>query len=120
MQFVFENMHCSHPNISHYHVVDLTGSKYNDKCYLKVDINSELNSDTSYCYSNTESIIAGLSATFQSIAGITLNFLIIVALLRTKSIRKEYITPSIISLIVTDLLFSMFTLPMMAVRYFVG
>ena len=112
-------MNCSHPLISHYHFVNLSDSKYNTKCYLKVDGNS-LNNDTAYCYSPIESIIAGVGASFQSIAGVILNLLVIIALLRTGSVRKEYITPSIISLAGTDLLYSVFTLPMMAVRYFIG
>ena len=113
-------MTCFHPNISHYHLVNLSNSKYNTECYLKVDVNSALSNDTEYCYTTAESIIAGLGATFQSIAGTILNFLVIVALIRTKSIRHEYITPSILSLIVTDLLFSTITLPMLAARYLIG
>ena len=106
-------------NISHYHFVNLTVSDYNDYCYLKVDGN-KLNTITDYCYSHAESLIAGVGATLQSVAGVTLNILVILALLRTKSVRNEYITPAIVSLIVTDLLFSMFTLPMLAARYFLG
>ena len=109
-----------HPNISHYHLVNLSGSDYNNQCYLKVDVNSILGNDTGYCYTNIQSVIAGLGAILQSIVGIALNLLVIVALLRTKHVRKEYITPSIVSLIATDLLFSFFTLPMMAARYFIG
>ena len=104
-------------NISHYHLVNLTTSDYNDYCYLKVDGN-KLNNITDYCYSHAESLIAGVGATLQSVAGVALNILVILALLKTKSVRNEYITPAIVSLIVTDLLFSMFTLPMLAVRYF--
>ena len=96
-------MTCFHPNISHYHLVNLSNSKYNMECYLKVDVNFALSNDTEYCYTTAESIIAGLGATFQSIAGTILNFPVIVALIRTKSIRHEYITPSILSLIVTAL-----------------
>ena len=106
-------------NISHYHLVNLTTSDYNDYCYLKVDGN-KLNNITDYCYSHAESLIAGVGATLQSVAGVALNILVILALLKTKSVRNEYITPPIVSLIVTDLLFSMFTLPMLAARYFLG
>ena len=106
-------------NISHYHLVKLTTSEYNDYCYLKVDGN-KLNNITDYCYSHAESLMAGVGATLQSVAGVTLNILVILALLKTKSVRNEYITPAIVSLIVTDLLFSMFTLPMLAARYFLG
>ena len=80
---------------------------------------SSLDNDTGYCYSTAESIIAGLGATIQSIAGTFLNLLVILALLNNDNLRKQYFTPSIISLSMTDLLFSMFTLPMLAIRYFV-
>ena len=113
------NMDHLRSNISHYHLVNLTASDYNDYCYLKVDGN-KLSNITDYCYSYAESLIAGVGATLQSVVGVTLNILVIIALLRTKSVRNEYITPAIVSLIVTDLLFSMFTLPMLAVRYFLG
>ena len=106
-------------NISHYHLVNLTDSIYNFECYLKTDVNYNLSNDTKFCYTPTESIVAGLGASLQGIAGTILNFLVIVALLGTKSIRHEYITPSILSLVVTDLLFSTVTLPIMATRYFV-
>ena len=104
-------------NVSHYHLVNLTDS-YMTTCYLKVDMRSTLNDSTEYCYSTEESIIAGVAATFQGIAGTFLNFLFIVAVLKHANLRKEYLTPSIISLATTDLLFSAFTLPMLAIRYF--
>ena len=104
-------------NISHYRRVNLTDA-HMDICYLKVDMNSDLDDSTDYCYSNVESILAGLGATFQAIAGTILNLLVIVALLKTTNLRKEYLTPAIISLSVTDLLFSVITLPALAHRYF--
>ena len=107
-------------NISHYHLMNLSGThEYNKQCYLKVDVNSVLDNDTAYCYSTAVSIIGGLGATFQSMLGSFLNILVILALLNDASLRKEYLTPSIISLASTDLLFSMFSLPMVAIRYFV-
>ena len=104
-------------NISHYLRVNLTDA-HMDICYLKVDMNSELDNSTDYVYSDGESILAGLGATFQSIAGTILNILVIVALLKNTILRKEYLTPAIISLSLTDLLFSVITLPALAHRYF--
>ena len=113
-------MNCSHPLISHYHLEKLNDSDYNTECYLKVDLKSVLSNETAYCYSTSASVIAGLGAILQSIVGVTLNLLVILALLRTRSIRREYVTPSVVSLSGTDLIFSMFTLPMMSVRYLIG
>ena len=105
-------------NVSHYHRVPFTGLSM-DHCYLKVDMESMLDNSTASCYSTAESIIGGLGATFEGIAGTFLNALVILALLKNASLRKEYLTPSIVSLATTDLLFSMVTLPMVAIRYFV-
>ena len=110
-------------NISHYRRVNLKDA-HMDICYLKVDMNLNwtdfglTDDSTDYVYSEGESILAGLGATFQAIAGTILNLLVIVALLKNTNLRKEYLTPAIISLSVTDLLFSVITLPALAHRYF--
>lgn len=86
-------------NVSHYHLVNLNGThEYNQECYLKVDVNSLLDDNPAYCYSTAASIVGGLGATIQSILGTFLNLLVIIALVNNASIRKEYFTPSVISL----------------------
>ena len=104
-------------NISHYHLVSLANASMT-KCYLKVDMESKLDNSTEYCYTDGESILAGVGSTFQAIAGTILNSLVILALLKNEHLRKEYLTPAIISLSATDLIFSLVTLPMLAHRYF--
>jgi hypothetical protein len=108
-------------NISHYHLVNLTGSSNTSmtECYLKVNLDSTLDDGTSYVYTTTESVIAGIGSTILAIVGTFLNFLVILALLRCNKLREEYLTPSVVSLATTDLLYSMLTLPMLAMRYFV-
>ena len=107
-------------NISHYHLVNITGSSTSmTECYLKVSLDSKLNDSTSYVYSTTDSVIAGIGSTILAIVGTFLNFVVILALLRCNKLRKEYLTPSVVSLATTDLLYSMLTLPMLAMRYFV-
>ena len=107
-------------NISHYHLVNLTGSNTSmDECYLKVNLDSTLDGNTSFVYGTTESVFAGIGSTILAIVGTFLNFLVILALLRSNKLRKEYLTPSVVSLATTDLLYSMLTLPMLALRYFV-
>ena len=105
-------------NISHYHLVNLENASMT-QCYLKVDMLSKLDNSTDYCYSDGESILAGVGSTLQAIAGTILNLLVILALLKNQHLRKEYLTPAIISLSATDLIFSVITLPMLAHRYFV-
>ena len=104
-------------NISHYQLVDLRNA-FMTECYLKVDMRSRLDNSTDYCYSDAESILGGLGATLEAIAGSILNLLVILALIRNAHIRKEYMTRAIVSLATTDFLFSIVTLPMLAHRYF--
>lgn len=104
-------------NISHYQLVNLTNA-FMKTCYLKVDMRSSLDNSTAYCYSDTESVLAGLGATIEAIAGSILNLLVIVALVKNSNLRKEYMTRAIVSLAITDFLFSIVTLPMLAHRYF--
>ena len=105
-------------NVSHYHLVDLEDNAYMDKCYLKVDMTSSLNDSTEYVYSEMESLLGGVGATIESIFGIILNLLVIVALVENPYIRKQYLSPAIVSLATTDLLYSLITLPMQAHNYF--
>ena len=105
-------------NVSHYHLVDLENNDYMKKCYLKVDMNSKLDESTDYVYSEMQSTLGGVGATIESILGIILNLLVIVALVENPYIRKQYLTPAIVSLATTDLLYSFITLPMQAHNYF--
>ena len=96
-------------NISHYHLVNLSGPEeyYNKQCYLKVDVNSVLNNNPAYCYSTAVSVFGGLGAMVQSMLGSFLNLVVILALMKDARLRKEYLTPSIISLVATDFIYSM-------------
>ena len=104
-------------NVSHYHKVKLENS-FMEECYLKVDHRSNLSQSTDYCYSMAESILGGLGATTEAIAGSILNFIVIFALTKNAHLRKQYMTPCIVSLATTDLLFSLVTLPMLSHHYF--
>ena len=105
-------------NVSHYHLEKLEDNDYMDECYLKVDMNSNLNDSTEYVYNEMESTLGGVGATIESIFGIILNLLVIVALVENPYIRKQYLSPAIVSLATTDLLYSFITLPMQAHNYF--
>ena len=94
----------------------------NGKCWSKSNSTSSgyhiQDNDGSYLLSNIESIIGGVVITVESFGGAILNFLVIVALLRSRQLRKEYITPFIISNAMTDLVFSTITLPTLSIRFF--
>ena len=87
------------------------------QCYLQMG--SGLDNKTEYVYSEAVSMVGGFGALMTGIVGSTLNLLVIFALLNTPSLRKEYLTPFMVSLALTDLLFSAIALPMRAVSYFI-
>jgi hypothetical protein len=122
-----------------YHRIDIVNNSYYDHCYLKVRIFESndtscpyqysdnyfclkpvLENNTDWVYSEGESIFAGVCATLQAIAGVVLNVLVFAVFLGNAAFRKEYLTPFILSLATTDLLYSLFTLPIIAARNFGG
>ena len=62
--------------------------------------------DSSWAASDEVSTILGLAYTLMSIAGSFLNCFLIIAVVRRSDFQKEPIAPSVVSLAVTDLLFS--------------
>ena len=112
--------------LSHCKNVDFNDSKYFDKCWMKNnetlfnirDLLQRPPDDKQFIYSEAESIIAGIATAFESIGGTILNFLIIAALLRNMDLRKEYLTPPIISIAIADFLHSIYTLPVMSLHFF--
>ena len=109
---------CSHRNISHFHFVNLTDSNYSDTCWMIIDDTYDFTNSTSNVYSNVETVIAGLCTLIESIFGLVLNLLVVLALLKNDKLRKEYLTPAIVSLAVSDLLYSMYTLPVLSIHFF--
>ena len=102
----------------HYDLKTNLGNAFMTECYLK--IGEGLSNTPDYGYSDIVSMIGGLGSVFTGILGFTLNFLVILTLMKTRSLRTEYLTPSIISLCMTNFLFSAISLPMEAVSYVVG
>ena len=106
-----------------FHFIDLDGeSKYFEKCWKHTfnetnDLSGH-KEDLDYVYSDFEANILGLIVAFMSITGTILNAFVIFALLRNQEIRKEYITPSIISIAITDLLFCVLCLPVHSFSFF--
>ena len=140
--FVFKLHKMSHLSDPFYHPIELNDT-HHDNCFLKVrlfesnesrcpfieyrnvtttDLCLEpvLNGSTGWVFSQAESVFAGVAATLQATLGAVLNLLVIAVFLRTRSFRKEYLTPFILSLAATDLIYSSITLPIIAVRDFAG
>ena len=131
---------------AYFRKVNLSGPNY-DHCYLKTQFERVKDNDATNCplgslvidnndtycsllsdetdllsgagwvYSTGESGFTCLVLSLFSIIGFTLNVLVIMALLKSRSLRKEYLTPFIISLAVTDLAFSTITLPIIITRF---
>ena len=100
---------------SYVQLVTINTSKYFDQCWLKVDPCSNFplvrSTDPSYVFSDTESILFGVYDIFLSVFGSAMNLLVILAILRSSELRKEYLTPSILSIALNDFIFSCGILP---------
>ena len=111
----------SSESVSHFETVTFNSSEYFDKCWMKIDLASRSPSltshDTSFAYDETESMVAGYVSVLTSIFGTILNVLVIAASLGNKNVRKKYITPSIISISLADLLFCMISLPGISLHF---
>jgi hypothetical protein len=66
----------------------------------------------------TSSQVAAWAAVLCSVLGVIGNCLTVYVLLKKKSLRQHSTTPFLLSLALSDLLFSAFNLPLMAVRFF--
>ena len=109
-------------SVIHFHRIPFNGSNYHDTCWMVVDNATERfninNTDTSFAYARGQAVFAGLGIAFESIAGTILNLLIIIALLKNSSLRKEYLSLAIVSLAATDLLFSILVILVSSLKFF--
>ena len=107
---------------SYVKLVKINTSEYFDYCWLNVDPNSSIpivrSTDPSYVYSNTETIVFGIGYIPFSVIGAIMNLLVILAILRSVELRKEYLTPSILSMALNDFLFSVYTIPVASLLCF--
>ena len=95
--------------ITHYHKEDLHGtSEFNSHCYLKEGGGMEHYHDTDFLYNVSQSIFAGLLYTTLAISGASLNLVVMMAFWKDKGIRNEYLGRTILSLVTSDFLYSIF------------
>ena len=82
--------------------------------------NPAISNDTSYVYDGIPTIWAGLGTGIESVLGVVLNGLVIIAILKNPKLRKEYLTPAIVSLALTDFLYSWHLLLPLSIHFFMG
>ena len=108
----------------YFHEVALTSSNYFNSCWTTIEFLNDSGSkrvptpDTGFHYSTEEKVIWGSLNVIESLAGIILNFMVIFAVLGCSKLRKEYMTPSILSIATSDFLFSLITIPQMYITLF--
>ena len=79
---------------------------------------SKFNETTPFLYEPVVANVGGLVATLFALCGFTFNFLIIASVMYHKKTREQTLTPFIISLCGSDLIYSIATLPFYAIRLF--
>ena len=102
--------------------INSTVSYYFDTCWIRIDPSSESSiirsTDPNIMQSDALLILDGIMYMLLSIAGVTLNLLVVLAIFRSPDIRKEYFAPTIGSLATVDFLFSIYILPVWSLRGF--
>ena len=110
-------MYYRYENVS----INTSISNYFKTCWIKIDPESntaELRSDTSFGYSESVSIIAGSLYTLESMVGAILNILVIITLLKSSRLRKEYLAPCIISVAFNNYIYCMYPLLVQSLQFF--
>ena len=79
---------------------------------------SSKDDSTPFIYNDTEANLGGVFSLLLSMGGFTFNLLIICAVMYHRKTREQTLTPFIISLCTSDLIFSLATLPLFAIRFF--
>ena len=100
--------------------ISFNSSNYNDVCWwtLEEQPTSITENDLKDAYSEVTSYMAGTVTVIQSVIGAILNLLLIIALLKNSKLRTQYLTKSIVSILVTDFVWSVSFLPLMTLRFF--
>lgn len=115
-QLKFTMAFCS----SNCRLINIESSKFFENCWMQDNatlISLHLSPDPNFMYSEMESIMAGIIVALQSLFGTIWNFLVIVALLRNSELRKEYLTPTIVSIAVANFIHSIYTLPILSCHF---
>ena len=103
--------------------VGIDSDGYYDQCWWTLNDTNETASTapskTASVYSEAEAGFATAVFALFSVVGAVLNFLMIIAIVKNKKFRKEYLTPTLVSILVTDFVFSIYYLPIMSSSYYI-
>ena len=97
-------------------VTQLVSNATSNQCWW--NDTSKFNETTPFLYEPVVANVGGLVATLFALCGFTFNFLIIASVMYNKKTREQTLTPFIISLCSSDLIYSIATLPFYAIRLF--
>ena len=97
-------------------VTKLVSNTTSNQCWW--NDTSKFNETTPFLYEPVVANVGGLVATLFALCGFTFNFLIIASVMYHKKTREQTLTPFIISLCSSDLIYSIATLPFYAIRLF--
>ena len=98
-----------------YTSVTSMSSNDNNSCWWN---GSYTNDDTHFIYNDAEAILGGTFSMLLAVGGFIFNLLVICAVMYHRKTREQTLTPFIISLCSSDLIFSTATLPLFATRFF--
>ena len=94
-----------------YQKVPLHSSNYFDECWIRLNgtsnISANISMKTDFWLPESDSVLAALVFAVVGLCGTFLNSLVIASLLRSAELRKGYLTPSVVSIAITDLIFSL-------------
>ena len=103
-----------------YRSISFNASKYFTTCWTTSgeEYAETENLGMSSLYSKTTLAAAGTVIGIESFAGVILNAIILIILIKNSELRNEYLTPSIISIALTDFLFCLIGLPVLSLHFF--
>ena len=101
--------------------VEIDSNGYYDQCWWTLENETSLTapSKTASVYSEAEAGFATAVFALFSVVGAVLNFLMIIAIVKNQKFRKEYLTPTLVSILVTDFVFSIYYLPIVSSSYYI-
>ena len=116
------NMSCNDDlDLPCYKSISFKDSAYFNTCWVETsgeEYAETENLGMSSLYSKATLAAAGTITGIESFAGVILNAIILIILIRSSELRNEYLTPSIISIALTDFLFCLISLPILSLHFF--
>ena len=102
-------------------LVPMDSDEFYDECWWteKTSKYFEMPNATASVYPEIGTTLASIYFTLLSVVGSVLNFLMIIALLKTPQFKKEYLTPTLVSISIGDFIFSIYVLPILSASYVV-